>query len=978
MIKSERSRDRRGRLSYLFVVGTGQAPETLDKYKLSTFFFCAWLVPHVSERIPFAFFNSNSTMAKKLQLGYREIEARLITPLFPWQRAGGEAVGYNLLYAFGKSERDIERYQEGKGILKTFDGLLVKGLFCYQSVNTLGLTDRLEQLKHEPQVVKAAPKIIAVSDGMALLAYDLRERDTYENKLERLPSDFAFFYPLMDVERVHYVEESPADIKAAEKLAKLHDELRSYNEFRSDDDLHDLNIFISRLLFCFFAEDTGIFEDNLFTSSIQRFTKEDGSDLSQYLDETFNVMDLSFRRNDVPSIVKQFPYVNGGLFSKHIQIPKMGQKARKIIIECGELDWKDINPDIFGSMIQAVVNPEERANQGMHYTSVPNIMKVINPLFLDELRGEYNKLNELYEQRKQMLQVGGLSQNQFFDDLKGVAKKGNALLKRMSQMKFFDPACGSGNFLIITYKCLRFLEMDILRLLQKCTPQGELLLVDNSVIQLNQFYGIELLDFPHEVAMLSLWLAEHQMNTKLNAEFGINERALPLKNITQIVCGNACRMDWSTVCPHTPEEEVFIFGNPPYLGSSKLEDDQKQDRTIAIGKYPNYKKIDYIGIWFIKGAIYIKGTTAKCAFVSTNSICQGEMVEPLWTPIIALNIIIDYAYTSFRWNNNAKHNAAVTCVIIGLANPCKKDKLLFIGEKKKEVNNITPYLTEGESLIVSKHLSPISNFPEIIRGCMPYDGGNLLLDSREKDTLLSDYPQASQYIKKIYSAADYINGVTRYCLWVSDSQKAIAETILPIRERFRKTAEMRENSPDEGARKLALKPYQFREFNACDEATLIIPSTSSANRQYIPMGYGDNDTIVTNAMYMVYNAPTALFGIISSSMNMAWMKTIGGKLKTDYRYTNLCYNSFPFPKISSEKKSSIEAAAEDVLITREYYPDKTLAELYDPDKMPQDLREAHARLDDIVESCYPGYPFASDEARLECLFKLYEKMSKKE
>ena len=918
------------------------------------------------------------TMAKKLQLGYREIEARLsLTPAPSPKGEGSLEIAYWLLYSFGKSERDIERYKEGKGILKTFDGLLIKGLFCYRFVPTIQLTSELEQLKQDQLVLKAAPKIIAVSDGKSILAYDLREKDTYENQLERLPSDFAFFYPLMDVERVHYVEESPADIKAAEKLAKLHDELRSYNEFRSDDDLHDLNIFISRLLFCFFAEDTGIFEENLFTSSIQRYTKEDGSDLSDYLDESFNVMDISLRQSDIPSIVKQFPYVNGGLFSKHIQIPKMGAKARRIIIECGELNWKDINPDIFGSMIQAVVNPEERANQGMHYTSVPNIMKVINPLFLDELRGEYNKLNEFYEQKLQMKNIGALSQKQFYDELKSVIKKGDALLKRISKMKFFDPACGSGNFLIITYKCLRFLEMDILALQRKCTPEGEILFVDNSVISLSQFYGIELLDFPHEVAMLSLWLAEHQMNTKLNENFGVNTKALPLKNITQIVCGNACRLDWNTVCPHTKEEEVFIFGNPPYLGSSKLEDEQKEDRTIAIGEYSNYKKIDYIGIWFIKGAKYIKGTIAKCAFVSTNSICQGEMVEPLWSPIIGMNIVIDYAYTSFRWNNNAKHNAAVTCVIIGLVNLSKKERLLFNGEKKREVRNITPYLTEGESLIVSKHLSPISDIPEIIRGCMPYDGGNLLMDNDEKDKLLVDYPQVAQYIKKIYSAADYIKGLTRYCLWISDSQKSNAETIPPIKERLRKTAEMRKNSPDEGARKLALSPHQFREFNACDESTLIIPSTSSANRQYIPMGFADNDTIVTNAMYMVYNAPSFLFGLISSNMNMVWMKTIGGKLKTDYRYTNLCYNSFPFPKTSAEKKQEIESAAEEVLITREYYPEKTLAELYDPDKMPQDLREAHAKLDDIVESCYPGYPFASDEARLECLFKLYEKMTVK-
>ncbi|MBR1668036.1 MAG: class I SAM-dependent DNA methyltransferase [Bacteroidaceae bacterium] len=915
-------------------------------------------------------------MAKKLQLGYREIEERL--QVFHDSRVPASEVGYRLLFSFGKSERDIARYREGKGIMKTFtDGLLIKGLFCFQPTTPQRLSDTLERLKRDPQVVKAAPMIVAVSDGDVLLAYDLREKDTYENRLNRLSCDFAFFYPLMGVERVHYTEENPADVKAAEKLAKLHDELRAYNEFRSNDDLHDLNIFITRLLFCFFAEDTGIFEENLFTSSIIRYTKEDGSDLSQYLDETFNVMDLSFRRQEIPSIVKQFPYVNGGLFSKHIQIPRMGQRARRLIIECGELDWKDINPDIFGSMIQAVVNPEERASQGMHYTSVPNIMKVINPLFLDDLRGEYNQLNEQYEHQRQMLAISGITNKQFDDDCRTLIKKSDALLRRMSRMKFFDPACGSGNFLIITYKSLRFLEMDILGLQRKCHGEGGIMFVDNSVISLNQFYGIELLDFPHEVAMLSLWLAEHQMNTKLKENFGMAPKALPLKNITQIVCGNACRIDWNKVCPHTADEEVFVFGNPPYLGSSKLEKEQQEDRTFAIGNFPNYKKIDYIGVWFIKGTKYIKNTLAKCAFVSTNSICQGEMVEPLWSPILNNGISIEFAYTSFKWSNNAKYNAGVTCVIIGLINDSNKvRRTLFYNNEKKEVRNVSPYLTEGGNLIVNKHNSPIAELPEIIRGCMPYDGGNLILDEFQKKALLEQYPETKRWIKKLYSSADYIKDYKRYCLWIPDAERIEAEKNPIIKERMERTAMMRLASDDEGARKLAERPHQFREFNACDEQTLIIPSTSSSNRTYIPMGYADNNTIVNNAMYMVYHAPTWVFGIITSLMNMVWMKTIGGKLKTDYRYTNLCYNSFPFPKISPQKKAEIEEAAENVLVTREFYPDKTLADLYDPDKMPQDLRDAHARLDDIVESCYPGYPFANDEARLECLFKLYEKMTK--
>ena len=912
-----------------------------------------------------------------MQLGYREIEARLISPLSTWRGDGGEAVGYNLLYAFGKSERDIERYKEGKGVLKTFDGLLIKGLFCYQTVSTIRLTEQMERLKRDQQVIKAAPKIIAVSDGKSILAYDLREKDTYENLLERLPSDFAFFYPLMDVERVHYIEESPADIKAAEKLAKLHDELRAYNEFRSDDDLHDLNIFISRLLFCFFAEDTGIFEENLFTSSIRRFTKEDGSDLSDYLNESFNIMDMSFRRQDIPSIVKQFPYVNGGLFSKHIQIPKMGMKARKLILECGELDWKDINPDIFGSMIQAVVNPEERANQGMHYTSVPNIMKVINPLFLDELRGEYNKLNELYEQRLQMKNIGAVTSKQFYDEMKNVIKKCRALLVRMSKMKFFDPACGSGNFLIITYKSLRFLEMDILRLMQKCTPQGEMLFVDNSVISLSQFYGIELLDFPHEVAMLSLWLAEHQMNTKLNEDFGVNTKALPLKNITQIVCGNACRLDWNEVCPHTPEEEVFIFGNPPYLGSRNQTEEHKSDIDYVLKRVKSHRRLDYIANWFYIGSKYIENSVAQLAFVSTNSICQGEQLC-LWDCILSQNEI-GFAYTTFTWSNNAKYNAGVSVVIINLRQKRKAKCYLFEESDKKEVASISPRLSNESSYVsIEKQTKPISDFPEMRRGNMPNDKELLRLSPFEKHNLISEYPNASKYIRLQKGSDEFINNIERYCLWISDKDLNDAIHIPFIKKRIDAVREYRLNSKDVTLHEQAKKSHQFREFFECGEWSLLIPIVSSGRRDYIPIGFPPDKTIVPNSAQVVYDGNTYLFGLLSSKLHNLWVKKNAGRMRSDFRYSIfLCYNTFPFPKISAEKKQEIEAAAEEVLITREYYPEKTLAELYDPYKMPQNLREAHAKLDDIVESCYPGYPFTSDEARLECLFKLYEKMTKK-
>ena len=913
-------------------------------------------------------------MAKKTQLGYREIEERL-TEAFVESYTPADEVGYELLYSFGKSERDIERYKEGKGILKTFDGLLIKGLFGFRDSATFRLTETLEQLKRDIQVQKAAPKIVAVSDGQRLLAYDLREKETYENPLNRLPCDFAFFYPLMDVERVRYVEESPADIKAAEKLAKLHDELRAYNDFRSDSDLHDLNIFITRLLFCFFAEDTGIFEEGLFTSSIRRYTKEDGSDLSDYLDESFNVMDRSQRNSDIPKIVTQFPYVNGGLFAKQIQIPRMGARARKLIIECGELDWKDINPDIFGSMIQAVVNPEERANQGMHYTSVPNIMKVINPLFLDELRDAYNQLKTRYDHAKQLWELRGIPKEKLFKEYRSIVKEGDALLQRMSRMKFFDPACGSGNFLIITYKSLRFLEMDILKLQRLCQGESGVLLVDNSVIRLDQFYGIELLDFPHEVAMLSLWLAEHQMNTKLNEAFGVNTHALPLKNITQIVCGNACRLDWNVVCPHTAEEEVFVFGNPPYLGARLQTEEQKEDMNYAMGKYIAYNNLDYISTWFYKGACYISKGQGRLAFVTTNSICQGEQVALLWPSIFEKDVNIIFAYNSFKWTNNAKYNAGVTCVIIGMSfKDCTK--CIFMDGNKVIVDHINPYLTTGKVSFVEKQTESISSFPNMSFGSMPNDGGFLLLNEYEKNQLIKENPESTILIHPLLGAQEFIRGENRYCLWITDELLPLANFIRPIKERIEKCREHRESSQRDSTKKLSLTPHLFGEIRYKETHCVIIPGVSSEHRNYIPIGYLDKGTVITNSAFALYDAETWLFGILTSAMHMVWVKTVGGRLETRYRYSaQLCYNTFPFPSISEAKKQEIAEAAEEVLVTREFHIGKTLAELYDPDQMPQDLREAHERLDDIVASCYPGYPFANDEARLECLFKLYEQMT---
>lgn len=909
-------------------------------------------------------------MAKKQNLSYQDIESALT--VFKEKDVVAGEVGYEILKAFGKGDADIRRYRDGKGVLARYDGLLIKGLFGYKSVSTTSLTATLEEMKQDPQIIKAAPKIVAVSDGETILAYDMREKESYENPLNRLYCDFAFFYPLCGVERFTNIDESPADVKAAEKLAKLHDELRAYNEFSSRSELHDLNIFIARLLFCFFAEDTGIFEDNLFTGSVARYTKEDGSDLADYLDAAFNVMDVRLRNEDTLKIISQFPYVNGGLFAKHIQIPKMGFRSRKIIIECGELDWKNINPDIFGSMIQAVVDPNVRANQGMHYTSVPNIMKVINPLFLDDLQGAYNHLRDQYEQKKRQHDIGGLSDNQFHKDAKAIRRDCEKLLLRISKMKFFDPACGSGNFLIITYKALRMLEMDILRLMRQIIPEIDFF--DSSVIQLKQFYGIELLDFPHEVAMLSMWLAEHQMNRKLHDDFGVNTQALPLHNITQIVCGNACRLVWEEVCPHTADEEVFVFGNPPYLGSRNQDKEQKDDMKAVFRE--DFGNLDYIACWFYKGAKYIENSQAECAFVTTNSICQGLQVALLWKRILRNGVEISFAHTSFKWSNNAKHNAAVTVAIVGIT-AHKRPKYLFTGDKVMTVDNITAYLFPGKDIFVESVSRPLSpGIPQMNFGNMPADGGMLLFSTTEKNDFISKEPSSVDYFRQIYGSDEFINGKERWALWLYGKESSDFLNQPLITDRINKLRKIRANS---SRPQLAEIPHLFAQITQpLGVHFIIVPSVSSETREYIPMGYLDSSKLATNLCMVVGTDDISLFGVLTSHMHMVWVKTIGGKMKTDYRYSaQLCYNTFPFPKLTAEKKQALSEAAEEVLLTRADHPEKTLAELYDPEKMPEDLRNAHHVLDDLVESCYPGYPFANDEARLECLFKLYEKMTAK-
>lgn len=754
-------------------------------------------------------------------------------------------------------------------------------------------------------------------------------------------------------------------------MAKLFDDIRRYNDIRDPQTVHALNVFMSRLLFCFFAEDTGLFpEDNLFTNTLRTHTKEDGSDLAEFIDRVFMAMATapSGDGRDLSRPYSAFPYVNGGLFRDRYPIPVLSRRARTLIINCGEYNWREINPDIFGSMIQAVVTPEHRAGLGMHYTSVPNIEKVIRPLFLDALEEEFEAA--CAEAREKMSKKANHDR---------ASQRLRNLLNRLSNIKFFDPACGSGNFLIITYKRLRELEIRIWKAMREITGMA---LLPFPNITLTQFYGIELDEYAAETATLSMWLAEHQMNVKFQEELFVLPETLPLKPSGHIVCGNACRLDWNTISPHTPEDEVYIMGNPPYLGSKLQDAIQKDDMKAALSDVKDKKGVDYIAAWFWKGAKYIKESKAKYAFVTTNSISQGEQVAMLWKPIFDLGLEIFYARTSFKWSNNAKYNAAVTVAIIGVGNKNNTQKLLFNEQENKayKVDTINPYLSAADNVIVAKTYNIPQGLPKAEFGCMPYDNGHLLLSESEKNSLLEKYPKSDIFIKRIMGSQEFLNDIRRYCLWIDDDKREEAENIPPLRERIAATKDFRLNESKDGA-SLANRSHQFREhyvINGDSKGKVIIPSVSSERRIYIPIGYVDKDTVISNLAFAVYGAEKWLFALLTSKMHNLWVRTVGGRLKTDYRYSaTLCYNTFPFPKLTTADKEELERLAQNILNIRDENFDMTLGEMYNPESMPEELREAHHQLDLAVERIYRPEPFTSDEERLEHLFKLYAKMTKK-
>lgn len=812
-------------------------------------------------------------------------------------------------------------------------------------------------------------RMVMVTDFNTVLINDTKYDETLDCDFADLYKNYHFLLPLAGLERAREYSEHPADVQASEKMGRLFDHIRKLNEFNTADDLHALNIFLTRLLFCFYAEDTGIFKADQFYDVIDRTTNIDGSDVDSVLYELFEVLDLpesSPERHAKPIHLSAFPYVNGSLFEYQFAIPEFDARTRRILLECARLSWAEINPDIFGSMFQAVIDPEQRGSLGQHYTSVSNIMKVIQPLFLDELRAELDTVIALSHDNRHK---------------NNKAERLDTLLKRISKIKVFDPACGSGNFLIIAYKELRKLEIDVLKAQRDLLGSNDNLLGlgFDSVVSLDNLYGIEYDDFASQIARLSLWLAEHQMNVLFEQEFGASQPMLPLKDSGHIVYGNSLRIDWNEVCPNNGSDEIYIIGNPPFGGTGNRTDEQTEDMTQVFKKFKKFKSLDYVASWFWKGSQYIANSNAELALVSTNSIAQGEQVAMLFPYIFNLGIHISFAYQSFPWKNSAKHNAGVHVVIVGLSPKLNHRNTIYTFFDKvwhsNAVKNISPYLVDGSNLAVKSRNKPFSGKTKpILRGNQPTDGGNLILSEEDKNELIEKNPVSKKWIKKLVGSDEFVNSKDRWCLWLVNINEDELNQSPLVKERIDKVREMRLKSSDKGTRKLAERPHEFRETNN-PKSYLLIPRVSSERRRYIPIGFMDQTSICTDRNQIIPDGDIYDFGILNSLIHNDWMRLVTGRLESRYNYSGtIVYNTFPFPNATDEQKKNIENLAEEILLARASNAGMTLAELYDPDKMPEDLKQAHSTLDDAVDKLYRPQGFTNTEERLAHLLARYEQL----
>ena len=879
---------------------------------------------------------------------------------------------YAFLRAFGNKETTIKRLRAGESNKSDVAGgvLQVKNIHLAVTDN---VASTLAALRDSPATVKHKARFILATDGADFEAEDMESGETVACAYADFPNHFGFFLPLAGITTVKQIRESAFDIRATSRLNKLYVELLKDNPDWSGQ-AHDMNHFMARLIFCFFAEDTDIFQGaNLFTRTVEQMSDRDAGNTHEVIGEIFRAMNILRSERaaaKVPRWAEVFPYVNGGLFSGDMEVPRFSRIARSYLFHIGNLDWTQINPDIFGSMIQAITEDDERGALGMHYTSVPNILKVLNPLFLDDLR---EKLEEAGDNPRKLLN----------------------LRKRLAKIRVFDPACGSGNFLVIAYKQMREIENTI------SERRGEA--GRKSDIPLTNFRGIELRAFPAEIARLALIIAEYQCDLSYRGQQEALAEFLPLSKENWITCGNALRLDWLSICPPTgtgvklqaddlfssPLDqaeidfeneggETYICGNPQFKGARKQTKLQKEDMSLIFEGHNAYKDCDYVTAWFLKAARFSDySDDIKFAFVSTSSISQGEQVAYLWSRLYKMGYHILFAHQGFKWRNNASNNAGVHCIIIGVEKKKPITCKLYNEEIVREVASISPYLISGPEIYVKAQDNPICpELKNMAMGSMARDGGHLILTREEALQLVEQHPSARHIIKGLLGSQELIHYRNRSCIWIEDTNLELGLSIPAVAERIDKVREFREKSSAKTTNGYASIPHKFAQRAHEDGISMIVAATSSENRPYLPADLLDSRNIITNAAYAVYGAKLWELAIVTSKMHIVWIASVCGKLETRLRYSStLGWNTFPVPTLTTKNKDDLTRCAENILLAREAHFPATIAELYDPDKMPADLRQAHEDNDETLERIYLGRRFRNDTERLEKLFEMYTQMT---
>ena len=880
---------------------------------------------------------------------------------------------YAFLQAFGNKETTLKRLRSGATNKSDLGGVLQTGNIHLTVCEVGKVTETLAALKASPATARAKAKYVLATDGETLEAEELDSGETVACAYPEFPDHFGFFLPLAGISTVKQIRENSFDIRATSRLNRLYVELLKDNpQWGTAERRHEMNHFMSRLIFCFFAEDTDIFSGTgRFTDTLAQMSDRDASNLHEVMSEIFRAMNTSIAQRasaNLPRWADIFPYVNGGLFSGDPDVPRFSRIARSYLLHIGALDWKQINPDIFGSMIQAVADDDERGALGMHYTSVPNILKVLNPLFLDDLR---TKLEEAGDNARTLLN----------------------LRKRLARIRVFDPACGSGNFLVIAYKQLREIENSINE--HRGEPGRK------SDIPLTNFRGIELRDFSAEIARLALIIAEYQCDVLYRGQKEALLEFLPLSSQNWITCGNALQLDWLSICPATGVSvklysedlfespldqaeidfeneggETYICGNPPYIGRRNQTKEQKEEIKNVLGKkIKSSASLDYVFCWIEKASEYVLETRSEFAFVTTNSVSQGTQIPIYWPHLFSKGLEINFAHRSFPWSNNASNNAGVTCVILGVGRP-RAPKFIFDGTQRQEVSIINAYLLGSTVQVVEPSSVSISSLGKMRYGNLPGDGNYLTLKMFDRDMLLRENSAFNRVIVPLYGAQEFIRGLQRYCLWIDDEDLDFAMENEFIRQRIDGVRQTRVNSPDPSYNALVDRPHQFRDRNIAESMTILAPTISSESREYLPSVVLPGRIGTTNQAYAIYDAPLWNMALIVSRLHLIWIATVCGKLKTDLRYSNtLGWNTFPVPTLTEKNKADLTRCAEDILLAREAHFPATIAELYDPERMPDNLRAAHERNDEVLERIYIGRCFKNDTERLVKLFELYTEMT---